>query len=184
MKTTASKITSTEDLLLFIKCYDRAYGGSILSLEFLQGCEEVYLFRDQDGAPIAGYTINTKLPYRTLEFLLTELAAHYRERAQGLQTYELGTIWVDADRRNGVEKLELWMHIFGNGIARANTVMVGNTVSEEIYRFYSRYGMKLAYFGPMANGEGGFIDGWVVYQDDILSSKIPEMYEQLKRRLG
>ncbi len=159
-------------------------GGSILTMEFLQGCQEVYLFRDNDGAPVAGYTINTELPYRTLGFLPAELAAHYRERAQGLQTYELGTIWEAADRRNGVEKLELWMHIFGNGIARANTVMVGNTVSEEIYRFYSRYGMKLACFGPMANGEGGFIDGWVVYQDDILSSKIPEMYEQLKRRLG
>jgi hypothetical protein len=184
MKTTASKITSTEDLLLFIECYNRALGRSILSLDFLQGCEEVYLFRDQDGASVAGYTINTELPYRTLGFLPAELAAHFRERAQGLQTYELGTIWVDADRRNGVEKLELWMHIFGNGIARANTVMVGSTVSEEIYRFYSRYGMKLAYFGPMADGEGGIIDGWVVYQDDILLSKIPEMYEQLKRRLG
>lgn len=184
MKTTASKITSTEDLLLFIECYDRAYGGSILSLEFLQGCEEVYLFRDQDGAPVAGYTINTEQPYRTLAFLPAELAAHYRERARDLQTYELGTIWVEADRRNGIEKLELWFHIFGNGIARANTVMVGNTVSEEIYRFYSRYGTKLAYYGPMDDGEGGFIDGWVVYQDDVLSSKVPEMYEQLKRRLG
>ena len=184
MKTTASKITSTEDLLLYIECYDRAYGGSILSLEFLQGCEEVYLFRDLDGAPVAGYTINTELSYRTLGFLPAEIATHLRERVHGRQTYELGTIWVDADRRNSVEKLELWVHIFGNTIARAHTVMVGNTVSEDIYRFYNRYGMKLAYYGPMDDGEGGYIDGWVVYQDDILSSKIPEMYEQLKRRLG
>jgi hypothetical protein len=36
----------------------------------------------------------------------------------------------------------------------------------------------------MDDGEGGFIDGWIVYLDEIQSSKIPEMYEQLKRRLG
>jgi hypothetical protein len=184
MKTTASKITSTEDLLLFIECYGRASGRSILSLDFLQGCEEVYLFRDQEGAPVAGYTINTELPYRTLGFLPAELAAYFRERAEGLQTYEAGTIWVDADRRNGVEKLELWLHIFGNGIARANTVMVGSTVSEEIYRFYSRFGAKLAYYGPMDYGEGGIIMSWIIYLDDIYSTKVPEMYEQLKRRLG
>jgi hypothetical protein len=184
MVTRAEKITSNEDLATFIACYDKAYGGSILTMEFLQGCQEVYLFRDNDGAPVAGYTINTELPYRTLGFLPAELAAHYRERAQGLQTYELGTIWVDADRRNGVEKLELWMHIFGNGIARADTVMVCITDAEDIYRFYSRFGAKLAYYGPTDDGDGGFIDGWVVYVDDVASTKIPEMYEQLKRRLG
>ncbi|MFN4984833.1 MAG: hypothetical protein ACK5GI_01640 [Ignavibacteria bacterium] len=183
MLTTAEKITSTEDLSTFIQCYDKAYGGSILSLEFLQGCQEVYLFRDMQGAPVAGYSINTDLPYRTLDFLPAEVAGRLRGQAEGLQTYELGTIWVDAERRNGREKLELWIHIFGNVIARTDTVMVGNTISEEIYRFYSRYGMKLAHYGPSDDGEGGFIPGWVVYQDDVASSKIPEMYEALKKRL-
>lgn len=189
MLTTAEKITSVEDLGTFLACYDRAYGASILTLEFLQGCDEVYMFRDHDGNPVAGYTINTEQAYRTLDWLPAELAAYYREKASGMQTYELGTIWVDNEKRNGREKLELWLHIFGNMISRASTMMVGCATSEEIYRFYARYGMKLAYYGPMrpanqSHAHQSFKEGWIVYTDDISTSKVPEMYEALKKRLG
>ena len=183
MLTTAQLISSIEDLNTFVECYDRAFGSSILSLEFLQGCDEVFLFRNQEGAPVAGYTINTKQAYRTLSFISDDVARYFREKASGLQTYELGTIWVDDDRRNGREKLELWMHIFGNMISKSDIVMVGWTSSEEIYLFYARYGMKLAYYGPMNTSNHGNSEGWIIYCDDLSESKVPEMYEALKKRL-
>lgn len=183
MHTTAHKITSTDDHNTFVECYDRAYGASILTLEFLQGCDEVYLFRDHEGKPVAGYTINLEQAYRTLSFIPADFAGYYREKATGLQTYELGTIWVDNEKRNGREKLELWLHIFGNMLSRADTVMVGCATSEEIYRFYARYGMKLAYYGPMKTLSGDYFDGWIIFCDDITESKVPEMYEALKKRL-
>jgi hypothetical protein len=62
--------------------------------------------------------------------------------------------------------------------------MVGWTSSEEIYRFYSRYGMKLAYYGPLRLSNHIISQGWIIYTDDLAASKVPEMYEQLKRRLG
>lgn len=184
MLTTAHKITTPEDLKTFVECYDRAFGTQALALEFLEGCEEVFLFRDHEGTPVAGYTINTQQAYRTLAFIPDAFAAFYREKATGLQTYELGTIWVDESRRNGREKLEMWVHIFGNMLSRADTVMIGTAVSEEIYRFYLRYGVKVAYHGPMQVGDGKLVEGWIVYLDDITTSKVPEMYEQLSRRLG
>jgi hypothetical protein len=184
MLTTAHTITSAEDLQTFVECYDRAFGTQVLKQEFLEGCEEVFLFRDHEGTPVAGYTINRQQAYRTLDFIPDAFASFYREEATGLQTYELGTIWVDESRRNGREKLEMWVHIFGNMLSRADTVMVGSTASEEIYRFYLRYGVKLAYQGPMQVGDGGLVQGWIVYLDDISTSKVPEMYEQLSRRLG
>jgi hypothetical protein len=184
MLTTAEQITSVEDLGTFLRCYDRAYGASILTLEFLQGCDEVYMFRDHDGNPVAGYTINTEQAYRTLEFIPAEFATFYREKASGVLSYELGTIWVEQEKRNGRGKLELWLHIFGNMISRADTMMVGSTGSEEIYRFYARYGMKLAYYGPMRPMNQDYIEGWIIYCDDITQSKVPEMYEALKKRLA
>lgn len=90
----------------------------------------------------------------------------------------------DDDKRNGREKLELWMHIFGNMISRADTMMVGCATSEEIYKFYARYGMKLAYYGPMKTPNHPYSDGWIIYCDDISESKVPEMYEALKKCLG
>jgi hypothetical protein len=80
--------------------------------------------------------------------------------------------------------MELWAHIFGNMLSRAGSVMVGNTVSEELYRAYADRGVQLAYFGPMYDGDGGYIDGWIFYLEDVASSKVPEAYEQLKQRLG
>lgn len=184
MVTTVQKINSSEDLATFVECYDSAYGSSILALEYLQGCEDVFLFRDSDGKPVAGYAINTQLPYRLLERLPVELATKLRDSASGHQTYELGTIWVDPERRNGREKLELWLHIFGNALSRAGNVMVGNTVSEELYLFYTRFGMKLAYYGPQNYGNAGDVHGWIIYLDDVSTSKIPAMYEALKKRLA
>jgi hypothetical protein len=184
MVTTAHKITSPEDLQTFVECYDRAVGTQILTQEFLAGCEDVFLFRDLEGTPVAGYTINTQQSYRLLALIPDTFAAFYREQATDLQTYELGTIWVDESRRNGREKLEMWVHIFGNMLSRADAVMVGATVSEEIYRFYLRYGVKVAYQGPIQAGDRALVQGWIVYLDDISTSKVPEMYEQLSRRLG
>lgn len=184
MNTTVHKITSEEDLATFVECYDRAFGGSFLSAEFLRGCEDVFLFRDSEGNPIGGYSINTQLAYRLLSVIPAQLAEVFRARTSGLETYELGTIWVDPTRRNSREKLEVWLHVFQSMIARANTVMVGATISEEIYNFYARYGMKLAYFGPMNVVNDQYTDGWIVYTDDVASSKVPQMYEQLSQRLA
>jgi hypothetical protein len=184
MLTTAEKIVSDDDFKVFVDCYDREYGANILSVDFLRLCDDVFLFRDGDGNPVGGYTINTKQAYRMLSFLPDDFAQYFRDKAKGLSTYELGTIWVDNSRRNGREKLELWLHIFGNMISRSDTVMVGATSSEDIYRFYSRYGMKLAYYGPFRLSNGTITDAWIIYTDDLASSKVPEMYEQLKRRLG
>jgi hypothetical protein len=36
----------------------------------------------------------------------------------------------------------------------------------------------------MDDGDGGYIDGWIFYLEDVASSKVPEAYEQLKQRLG
>ena len=92
MITTVEKITSVEDLETFLACYDRAFGGSFLTLEFLLGCDEVFLFRDQVGNPVAGYTINIEQAYRTLESIPAEAAVYYRDKGKGVPFYELGTI--------------------------------------------------------------------------------------------
>lgn len=183
MLTNAQKITSDENYLTFIECYDRAIGFNILKLDFLRNCDDVILFRDGEGIPVAGYTINTEQAYRTLSVIPESFAAFYRKQAEGVKTYELGTVWVDERRKNGREKLELGLHIFGNMISRAGTVMVGMTVSEQICHFYQRYGVKLAYQGPMQLSDGNLVPGWIVYLDDLSSSKVPEMYEQLSKRL-
>ena len=184
MTTRASRITDEEDFITFAECYKHAYGASIVSIDFLRNCDEVFLFRDEDGQPFAGYSINTKQAFRTLSYIPIELANHFRDRAQGHDTYELGTVWIDATRRSFRERMELWAHIFGNMVSRAGSVMVGNTVSEELYRAYADRGVKLAYFGPMDDGDGGYIDGWIVYLEDVDSIRIPEAYEQLKDLLG
>ncbi len=184
MLTAAQKITSDEDYQTFIECYDRAFGTKFLKLEFLRNCDDVILFRDSAGTPVGGYTINTEQAYRTLSVIPDNFAAFYRKQAEGVKTYELGTIWVDETRRNGREKLELWLHIFGNMISRDGTIMVGSTISDEIYRFYERYGVKLAYHGPMQLEDGKLVQGWIVYLDDLATSKVPEMYEQLSKRFG
>jgi hypothetical protein len=44
--------------------------------------------------------------------------------------------------------------------------------------------MKLAYYGPMKIHGDQLTDAWVVYTDDVNASKVPEMYEQLKKRFG
>jgi hypothetical protein len=180
----AYRITDEDDYITFAECYKHAYGASIVSIDFLRNCEEVYLFRDEGGRPFAGYSINTKQDYRTLSYIPIELAIHFRERSQGRDSYELGTVWIDATRRSFRERMELWAHIFGNMLSRAGSVMVGNTVSEELYRAYADRGVQLAYFGPMDDGDGGYIDGWIFYLEDVASSKVPEAYEQLKQRLG
>lgn len=184
MITTVQRITSDDDLTTFVECYDRAFGSSFLNVEFLRGCEDVYLFRDSEGNPVGGYSINTQLAYRLLSVVPDQLAEVFRARASGVETYELGTIWVDTTRRNSREKLEVWLHVFQSMIARADSVMVGATISEEIYNFYARYGMKLVYFGPMKVMNDEYVDGWIVYTDDLSSSKVPEMYEQLSQRLA
>jgi len=184
MLTNAQKITSDEDYLTFIECYDRAFGSKFLKLDFLRNCDDVILFQDSEGTPVAGYTINTEQAYRTLSVIPESFAAFYRKQAEGVKTYELGTIWVDERRKNGREKLELWLHIFGNMISRAGTVMVGMTVSEEIYHFYQRYGVKLVYQGPIQLSDGTLVPGWIVYLDDLTASKVPEMYEQLSKRFS
>ncbi len=183
MRTTARNITTEEDLQTFVDCYERIYGKAILTLDFVKECEDVYLFRDEHGSPIGGYTINTKQAYRTLSFIPEEIAAHFRKVASGVQTYELGTIWVAEDWRNRREKLELTLHILGNMIARRDTVMVGCTGGEGQYKLYARYGVKLAYYGPMKPPEGDYVQGWIFYVDDLSATKIPEMYEALKQRL-
>ena len=184
MTTSACRITDEEDFKTFAECYAHACGASILSVDFLRNCDEVYLFRDDEGQPFAGYSINVKQEYRTLSFIPKEIAEHLRARAQGLDTYELGTLWLDATRRRFRERLELSAHMFGNIISRAGSILVANTVSEELYRLYADRGVKLAYFGPMDDGHGGCIDGWIFYLEDVASSKVPEAYEQLKKRLG
>ena len=184
MRTTAQNITSEEDLITFVECYERVYGKSILTLDFARECEDVYLFRDEEGTPVGGYTINTQQAYRTLSFIPEELAAHFREQASGMQTYELGTIWVAENRRNGREKLEVSLHILGNMISRHDAVMVGCTGSEDNYKLYSRYGVKLAYYGPMKRPDGDYVQGWIFFIDDLSTTKVPEMYEALKKRLG
>lgn len=184
MRSRAENITSEEDLKTFVECYERVYGKSILTLDFVKECEDVYLLRDQEGTPVGGYTINTKQAYRTLDFVPAELAAHFREQASGVQTYELGTIWVAENRRNGREKLELSLHILGNMISRKDAVMVGCTGSEDNYKLYSRYGVKLAYYGPMKPPGGDYVQGWIFYIDDLSTTKIQEMHEALKKRLG
>lgn len=183
-RTTAENLTSEEDLATFVEYYERVYGKSILTLDFVRECEDVYLFRDHEGTPVGGYTINTKQAYRTLSFIPAELAAHFREQASGVETYELGTIWIDPDRRNRREKLELSLHILGNMISRRDTVMVGCTGAEDNYRLYARYGVKLAYFGPMKPPDGDYVQGWIFYIDDLSSTKVPEIYAALKKRLG
>jgi len=182
--TTAQNITSEQDLATFVDCYERAYGKSILTLDFVRECDDVYLFRDRECTPVGGYTINTKQAYRTLDFVPAELAAHFREQASGMQTYELGTIWVSEGRRNGREKLELTFHLLGNMIFRRDSVMVGCTGSEDIYKLYSRYGVKLAYYGPMKPPGGDYAQGWIFYIDDLSTDRVPVMYEALKQRLG
>ena len=184
MRTRAEKITSEEDMKTFVECYERVYGKSILTLDFDKECEDVYLFRDQEGTPVGGYTINTQQAYRTLSFIPTELAAHFREQACGVKTYELGTIWLAENRRNGREKLELSLHILGNMISRHDSVVVGCTGAESNYKLYSRYGVKLAYYGPMKRPDGDYVQGWIFYIDDLGATKVPEMYEALKKRLG
>ena len=184
MTTSACRITDEEDFITFVECYAQAYGAGILSIDFLRNCEEVYLFRDEEGQPFAGYSINVTQDYRTLSYIPTEIADHFCARAQGLDTYELGTLWLDATRRRFRERLELSAHMFGNIISRAGSIMVANTVSEELYRLYADRGVKLAYFGPMDDGDGGYIDGWIFYLQDVASSKVPEAYEKLKKRLG
>ena len=184
MTTSVTPVTDEQDFITFAECYKHAYGASIVSLDFLCNCDEVYLFRDEDGMPFAGYSINTKQEFRTLSYIPAELATHFRARAQGRDTYELGTVWIDATRRSFRERMELWAHIFGTMLSRTGSIMVGNTVSEELYRAYADRGVKLAYFGPMDDGDGGYIDGWIFYLEDVASSKIPEAYEQLKQRLG
>lgn len=184
MLTTAQKITSDNDLMTFVECYERVYGRSILTLDFVKECEDVYLFRDQEGTPVGGYTINTQQAYRTLSYIPTELAAHFRELARGMRTYELGTIWVAESRRNGREKLELSLHILGNMVSRSDSVMVGFTRSEVNFKLYSRYGVKLAYSGPMKSPDGDYQQGWIFYIDDIRSTRVPAMHIALKNRLG
>lgn len=184
MRTTAQKITSEEDLATFVEWYERVYGKAILTLDFVRECEDVYLFRDHEGTPVGGYTINTQQAYRTLDFIPAELAAHFREQAIGLQTYELGTIWVAENRRTGREKLEVSLHILGNMISRRDTVMVGCTGAEDNYKLYSRYGAKLAYYGPMKPPDGTYVQGWIFYIDDLSATKVPEIYAALKKRLG
>ncbi len=184
MTTSACRITDEEDFITFVECYAQAYGAGILSIDFLRNCEEVYLFRDEEGQPFAGYSINVTQDYRTLSYIPKEIADHFCARAQGLDTYELGTLWLDATRRRFRERLELSAHMFGNIISRAGSIMVANTISEELYRLYADRGVKLAYFGPMDDGDGGYIDGWIFYLQDVASSKVPEAYEKLKKRLG
>jgi hypothetical protein len=41
MITTAEWIVPDDDFETFVACYDREFGASILTLEFLRGCEEV-----------------------------------------------------------------------------------------------------------------------------------------------
>jgi hypothetical protein len=104
----AYRITDEDDYITFAECYKHAYGASIVSIDFLRNCEEVYLFRDEGGRPFAGYSINTKQDYRTLSYIPIELAIHFRERSQGRDSYELGTVWIDATRRSFRERMELW----------------------------------------------------------------------------
>lgn len=182
MLTTPLLISSEEHFQLFVEKYNVAFGDHVLSIEFIKGCDEVFMFFDKDGNAVGGYSINTEQTYRLTSFAPDVIAAHLRKKAEGLPTYELGTIWVEESRRNGREKLEVWMHIFGSMISRADQVMIGATESEEIYHFYHRYGMKLAYFGPLQVHGDTLTDAWIIYTDDVLASKVPEMYEALKKR--
>lgn len=184
MITTVQKITTDEHFQMFTECYNREFGDNFLSADFLRGCEEVYLFFNSEGNAVAGYSINVHQPYRVLNVAPEVVAQHLRAKATGKITYELGTIWIEKSRRNGREKLELWLHIFGKMLSRSDTVMVGATESREIFHFYERYGMKIAYFGPLFVHGEQTSDAWVVYSDDISNSKVPEMYEALKKRLA
>ena len=185
--TTAHEVTTDEDRQLFLECYARALDVDVTNLDlnrdFLRECEVVYLFRDAEGVALAGYTINMEQSYRTLDRLPADIAANLRAMAEGYVTYELGTIWVAPDRRNGREKLELWYHIFENMIARSHLVMVGSTHSDEIYAFYSRYGTTLAYANEELEVFGKKQKYYIFYIDDISKTKVPEMCAQLRSRL-
>ena len=187
MNTTVHEVTTDEDRLLFLTCYAQALGVNETSLDlgidFLRECEVVYLFRDSQGYPIAGYTINTEQSYRTLDRIPADVAAQLRAMAQGYVTYELGTIWVAPDSRNGRDKLELWYHVFGSMIHRSHLVMVGSTYSDEIYAFYSRYGSTLAYKNDHQEVFGRTSRYYIFYIDDLSATKVPEMHQQLGARL-
>jgi hypothetical protein len=182
MVTTVQEITSDEDLQTFVECYDREIGHQAQVLDFVKNAT-VYLFRDQDGTPVGGYTINTEQAFRTLSYLPASLAADLRARAAGLDTYELGTIWVSSELRHSRTKLEVWLHIFENMVARAGIIMVGGTISDEIYSFYSRYGMKLLHHNSITLPDGTSAQQYFIYCDDIYATKIPEMAALLRRRL-
>lgn len=182
MLTTVQQITSDEDFQTFVDCYNREIGHKVLSLDFVKNAI-VYLFRDQDGTPVGGYTINTEQAYRVLSYLPAELAAGIRALTVGHDTYELGTIWVSSEQRHGRTKLEVWLHIFENMIARAGCIMAGGTFSDEIYSFYARYGMKLLYKHTVTLADGSSVPQYVIYCDDIYATKIPEMSALLRKRL-
>lgn len=183
MITTVQRISSEEHFQLYVECFCREFGYNVVTADFLRGCEEVFLFFDAAGNAIAGYSINVDQPFRLLGVAPAAVAGHLRLKGSGYETYELGTIWIEKSRRNGREKLELWVHIFGSMLSRSDKVMVGGTESKEIYHFYSRYGMKLAYFGPSYIHGEQTCDFWVIYTEDVMSSKVPEMHAALTKRL-
>ncbi|MBU3679882.1 MAG: hypothetical protein FGM32_09805 [Candidatus Kapabacteria bacterium] len=187
LTTTAYEVSTDEERQLFLESYAHALGIPVsdldLSIDFLRECEVVYIFRDAEGDAVSGYTINTEQSYRTLDRIPPDIAAELRAKAEGLQTYELGTIWVAPDRKNGREKLELWYHVFERMIARSHLVMVGSTFSDEIYSFYSRYGATLAYLNEQLEVFGKQSTYYIIYIDDLSKTKVPDMYAQLRNRL-
>lgn len=55
MRTTPQLIASEKDYQTFADRYNQAFGDNFLRVEFLRGCEEVYLFFDTEGNAIGGY---------------------------------------------------------------------------------------------------------------------------------
>jgi hypothetical protein len=61
--------------------------------------------------------------------------------------------------------------------------MVGNTYSDEIYAFYARYGATLAYANDQLLILGRPSKYYIIYIDDLSKTKVPDMRDQLKKRL-
>ena len=184
--TTAYEVVTDAERQAFIDLYAQSFEhkslGVNLSVDFLRCCEVVYLFKDRQGQSVAGYSINTQQSYRSLEWIPADVAHSLREQAQGLSTYELGTIWILPERRNSREKLELFLHIFDSMMSRSNVVMVGSSVSEEIFQFYKRFA-KIAYQSDRVIIGGISTNFYIMYIDDLANTKIPELRDKLRERL-
>ncbi len=100
-------ISSDSDFSLFDAGNQRS-GGKPISSDFFRQAR-VFMWKDHNGHPVAGFLINLQAPFRNVEFAKPENRPFLTGILERHKTVELGALWLDKSYWGSWRGLVLWL---------------------------------------------------------------------------